>query len=156
MNISCPYKFFALCQNIIKHGFATGSRKFGVQLDDSDYDFVMTYDAAHILFDDSGVPLDIPVEIQDYAGRFVSLKYEYNDEWVNLIIVPTEVELDAWKYATEQMLMMDKELIKVKKERTKYFGWLLTEHFFYTPKGKHFEIAMDVWGTGTIPRDKRG
>ena len=140
-----------LCLLISEQGYCTGSRLFGVATKESDYDYVMTINHAYKMFGFLGIEA-FKEPAEEYCCCFISLKYKWAKGWVNLIIVPTEHDLEAWKYATENMLGMDKELIRDKKDRTKYFGWLLTEHYAYIPKGKHYKVALDMWGTGIVPR----
>ena len=140
-----------LCLLISERGFKTGSRVWGVHSKDSDYDYVMAMSNAYNLFRFVGIePFKEPKE--DYACCFISLKYHWPKGWVNLVVVPGDDDLMAWKYATSEMHRVDPDLIKDKKQRTKYFGWLLTEYYSYIPKGKHYKTALEMWGSGEVPR----
>ena len=151
MKAESEWQLKDLCRAIIRCGYPTGSRVFGVDKEASDIDYVMTIDQAYRMFKRIRIaPFKEPTE--EYACCFISLKYLYDETWVNLVIVPEDHDLDAWKYATENMIKMDKELIAKKKDRTKYFGWLLTEFYSYIPKGKHHETALEMWGAGHVPR----
>lgn len=140
-----------LCRAIQEKGYHTGSVVFGVDRVDSDWDYVMTMEKAYLMYRALGIETFKPPK-GDYAGSFISLKYLYYQTWINLILVPTIEDFDAWRYATTEMLKMDKELILVKKDRQRFFGWLLTEHYAFIPKGKHYKVALEMWGEGYVPR----
>lgn len=137
-----------IVSEIRTNGYPTGSKVFGVETVNSDTDFVMTYDEAWRLFTNVGLLHLAPIEI--YALGFRSQTYKLHNELVNLIIVQTEFDLLAWEYATTEMLKMDKEIIRIKTERTKYFGFLLTE--FYRRWPLDYKKALEIWGEGYIPR----
>lgn len=151
MKAKSESQLIALCHMITLGGFPTGSRIFGVETKNSDYDYVMDMATAYPMYRELGIePFKEPSE--DYAGNFISLKYKSGEKWINLILVPTEYDLEAWIYATEQMQRMRIDLIRDTFMRKAYFGWLLTEYYSYIPKGKHYKAALDLWGSGTVPR----
>jgi len=141
----------ALCTSIRSKGYPTGSKVFGVATANSDVDFVMCIDDAYEMYSGIGITtFDMPSE--DYACCFISLKYKSHNECLNLILVPSDDDLSAWEHATSEMLKMDKELIRNKMDRQKYFGWLLTDYYSYIPKGQQYKRAVEFWGQGTVPR----
>lgn len=140
-----------LCAAIIRRGYPTGSKVFGVDTLASDKDYVMTIEKSYRMFKDIGIaPFKEPTE--EYACCFISLKYLYDETWINLIVVPRDEDLNAWIYATEEMQKIEKSKIIIKKDRTNIFGWLLTEFYAFIQKGKHYKIALEMWGTGSIPQ----
>ena len=150
MKAKDPVQLEALCEAIRRRGYPTGSVVFDVATKDSDIDFVMQIPEAYAMYRELGIiPFKEPGD--EYACCFISLKYLSN-KWINLILVPGDEDLNAWIYATEEMKKMYKDNIRDKKQRQKYFGWLLTEFYSFIPKGKHYKIALEMWGAGKVPR----
>jgi len=94
---------------IIYHGTHTGSRIYGVCTDDSDWDYVMDVATVRsclrsIGIADSGEDAAINWEnAEKYfrGSRFMSFKYRNNQGiTVNLIVVPDDLDVAAWRHAT--------------------------------------------------------
>ena len=140
----------------MKENFSrTGSRVFGVATDKSDFDYVATNDEAQDMCKTIGVDFFKCKNIEEYASTFISVKYsDFSDAWHNLIIVPHEIDLMAWQYATTEICKLPKKSIMLKKDRTREFGFLPTEFYRDTilppPLQKlcraRLQDALAMWG----------
>ena len=126
-----------------KYGLATGSRVFGGCTENSDYDYVLTADGVQDLLQFPWGSL-----AGEYAGLFTSSRlHDSEGRDINLIIVPEQVDFNAWSYATECMLnipLTGEELNR--DQRTKIFGYFLLAHYKRYGNEDQIKQAEETWG----------
>lgn len=130
-------------ERIKMFGTETGSRVFGGCTKESDYDYVMT--SSEVI---SSLQYPWLNELSTYASLFHSVKTNdvYGKE-INLIIVEDEVSLEAWKYATDSMLLIPDTCDKITKEqRNQIFGYMLLAHYKRYGSEEQIELAEEMWG----------
>lgn len=101
---------------ILAFGYRTGSQVLGGATKDSDHDFVMhqsDYDK-HFTFPYS--------QYGDIFGTS-SVKHWFEGKCINILIAETEVQYDAWVYATDRYLAMVSKAVN-KELRVKLFSAL--------------------------------
>lgn len=135
--------------------YATGSRVFGVETEDSDYDFVATEEEAKHFAESIGLDTDM-VDCEKYGLRFMSLKYrkEQSDPYTNLIIVPDKIDFDAWVYATNEMISAGPRFCDPKWRRAWNFEALLAIH--YTEVGQESRLEdLNPYVVGQINKKEQ-
>jgi hypothetical protein len=124
-----------IVRKVRKLGIATGSRAFGVNQKDSDYDYVISYEIWKEEFDDligSGIHYNQGYSDDDLFQNFFieNGAVEYD------LIVPYEKnEFEAWKWATKVTKELPEHLLWNKWERVAIFEGL-KEGFRNIKKGK--------------------
>lgn len=116
----------------IKRQYPTGSRVIGGHNEDSDFDYVVTYNHAKAFLETIGLKLP-EGDLEEYADskRFFSFKYRTKDDapWLNLIIVLDDHDMDAWLYATSLLQETPFELCENASRRKTMFGWALNDAY---------------------------
>ncbi len=144
------------------HFLATGSQVFGVATEGSDFDFVATGSQLDSAINELGIkkffrfllPEGYAEEYADSGSDIKSYKFKSDCGKVfNLIVVPSEMDLEAWKYATLRMSVYPPVWISEKKVRTREFGYLLTQRYqqlnevFDSVESKaRYSKAVCTWG----------
>jgi hypothetical protein len=75
-------------------GFRTGSQVLGGATEDSDYDYVM-------LQSEYDKHLNFPYSQYGNILGTSSVKHWFNGDCINILITKTQIQFDAWVYATE-------------------------------------------------------
>ena len=105
-------------------GFKTGSRVWGVASKDSDYDIVV--------LPDEGERLKKLYEYEEVLTQHE--EYEDGTIYINEghksfnVIILESIEYEAWKYATEAMMKLPKDLIQHRTHRVNKFKQYLTKY----------------------------
>ena len=110
-------------QFLLKHGVFTGSRAWGVEQDDSDWDYILTQTQLNklkSLLDDEGI-----LRYTDGSGdggeeQGSSIFFQNRDRLYN-IIIPYSDEYDSWVFATHTCFGVDRALIEKKPTRVLFF-----------------------------------
>lgn len=114
---------------VLKNGFLTGSRKFGMQSDDSDWDYIVKYDFLKEI-----INLNYLVKYNENSELpTLSFKiYIFNSEGdkkpfkvINVLVCVKDGEYDSWVKSTDQFI----DIIK-------------NEHAFNVSKCKDVRIAI--------------
>lgn len=122
-----------------ENGFLTGSRRFGVSTEDSDWDYVVLfYDFRKCLkkkgielqFNNPNIEPNIPyflkTDIDTYGKEkyFRSYRINYKEKAYNILMVWNKVEFKVWEIATRiftSQLLSPLYRIENKKKRVKLF-----------------------------------
>ena len=103
--------------------YFTGSRAFGVNMDDSDYDYIITYnDWDNINSEIKRIYFDTNYE----GGAFKSVHFKYNDKIYNILVMCSE-EFKCWRWTTKMFLFLInknnsfKKIISIKNVRVNLF-----------------------------------
>ena len=136
MDMKCKNEaqLISIC-NWIKRQFHTGSRVIGGATDESDYDYVATLESASEFCSLIGLETLTEKEAATYVDlRFMSFKYRTSEQspWLNLIVVMDDIDLQAWKYATEtckEWVWAGKNLWATKGARCQLFEACMNEYY---------------------------
>ena len=115
----------------IRKGYATGSQVIGGAGPESDHDFVMTEAEARELARWVGVESKM-CDCARYGLRFMSFKYRLSEggQDTNLIVVPDNHDLEAWKFATEETKTIGGSVACHKKVRASVFECFLKIYYY--------------------------
>ena len=104
-----------------RYGVKTGSRVIGGYHEGSDYDYVVDAETASFITHRTDLCISDPrlINWRDYPFDVRSHKFfTHDDKEINIIIVPDETDVAAWKYATEKTTGVS---FKDKEDRTSTF-----------------------------------
>ena len=110
---------------IRRRGVLTGSRKFGVDTDDSDYDYLISrkiFEGEN--FNDYIGSVFKYNEGSGFEDEFQGLKIFYQGKTFDILIPNSEKDWGAWEYATEQMALFPTDPISNKEDRVMLFEQL--------------------------------
>jgi hypothetical protein len=117
-------------------GYLTGSKKFGLANEDSDWDYVvlfhefkrkMNQQRINFLFNNPSQGENIPsciitdMDIYNEKGLFRSYRISDDSYEFNLIMVWSQKELEVWQESTKILQLLPLYLIKDKKNRVSLF-----------------------------------
>jgi hypothetical protein len=117
---------------IEQEGLRTGSQIIGGATEKSDYDYVITQEKV----EEKALQLCLSdecreVDMKKYGTSFLSFKYKRSDlgKWINLIVVPEDIDLMAWDHATFMTCAASGYVRSVTKRRHTYFQWMLNDYY---------------------------
>jgi len=115
-------------------GFLTGSKKFGVSNDDSDWDYVILFDdfkkaldkkKITLLFNDPNIEDNVPKCLhtdkkmynRNKSSFFRSYRINDDEYEFNIIMVWDKIELEIWKQTTQMIETLPLNMVKERRNR---------------------------------------
>ena len=110
---------------ILMKSVHTGSQVFGWATENSDYDYVMLFDDFKKKFELEKFKLETDyLKFEEYKkdpSNFASVRYEYDNKNINIIVVTNKKLLVAWEIATDFFKNSKHSSIISKQESKKLF-----------------------------------
>jgi hypothetical protein len=116
----------------IQRQYKTGSSVIGGMDESSDRDYVALIEEFESVCEHIGCTRELATaDFEEYALSFISFKYrtEDNHRWSNIILVESQADLEAWKFATSAVYNCPPSVKNDRKRRKTVFGWMLNQWY---------------------------